>query len=215
MEYPHEQRRYKRCFHRVMSGVEKGGELRFMTLTSSPSSPVDIQRSWRKLCARMMRRKMITGYIKVTEKTKSGLLHLHVLFRGTYVAQAWLSETWKAIHGAEVVDIRRAYGKKGAAGYLAKYMSKAGERYSWSWGWVYRGFAGVWQRAKAVVRILKIRQPARVGEYYTALFRLWAGHLRAGTHPETFLGFLTGCLSRGIVRGSSVTQSENIPFATL
>lgn len=111
--------------------------------------------------------------------------------------QVWLSRVWKEVHGAEIVDIRKAFGKHGAAGYLAKYMSKAGERYSWSWGWVYRGFAGVWTRAKAIVMILRHRDPSRSADYYDSLFRLWKGHLRAGTHPETFLGFLTGSLDRG------------------
>lgn len=197
-EERNEVRKYKRCFHRVMSGIEKGGSLRFLTLTSSPSSPLDIQRSWRKLYMRMSRRGMISGYIKVTETTRSGLLHLHILFRGSFVAQTWLSAAWMKVHGAEVVDIRKAYGKRGAAGYLAKYMSKAGERYSWSWGWVYRGFAGVWQRAKQIVRILRTRDPGR--DVWGSLFRLWRGHLRAGTHPETFLGFLTGCLDRRRMR---------------
>lgn len=192
----HERRKYKRCFQRVMCGVEKGGELRFLTLTSSPSSPTDIQRSWRKLYMRMLRRGMITGYIKVTERTKTGLLHLHVLFRGTFVAQAWLSAEWTKIHAAEVVDIRKAYGRTGAARYLAKYMSKAGERYSWSWGWVYRGFAGVWQRAKAQICRLVRKVPDRTGEWWDTLFRLWRGHLRSGTHPETFLGFLAGTVDR-------------------
>lgn len=189
-----ELRRYKRCFHRVMSGIERGGQLRFLTLTSSPESPTDIQRSWRKLAARMQRRRMLAGYIKVTELTRSGLLHLHVLFRGSYVEQAWLSRVWLEIHRAPVVDIRKAFGTTGAAGYLAKYMSKAGERYSWSWSWVYKGFAGIWQRAKQIVRIMRHRHPDR--DCWGALFRLWRGHVRRGTHPETFLGFLTGCLDR-------------------
>lgn len=196
MQSNHENRRYKRCFHRVMSGIEKGGELRFLTLTSSPSSPVDIQRSWRKLQMRMQRRHLITGYIKVTERTKAGLLHLHVLFRGSYVAQEWISKVWKAIHGAEIVDIRKAYGKTGAASYLAKYMSKAGERYSWSWGWVYRGFAGTWSRAKQILRRLRIRAPARLADAWQAFYSLWRGHLRSGSHPETFLGFLAGTVDR-------------------
>lgn len=208
MEWSPESRRYKRCFHRVMSGVEKGGSLRFLTLTSSPCSPVDIQRSWRCLYMRLKRRGVITGYIKVTERTRSGLLHLHVLFRGSFVAQTYLSMVWKQIHAAEVVDIRRAYGKHGVARYLAKYMSKAGERYSWSWEWVYRGFAGVWGRAKSVVRKMGRRQPSRLGEFYSALFRLWRGHLRAGTHPETFLGFLTGTAEGCILQGHSVEVAE-------
>ncbi len=195
MEDRNELRKYKRCFHRVMSGIEKGGSLRFLTLTSSPASPLDIQRSWRRLYGRLSRRKLIDGYIKVTEQTKSGLLHLHVLFRGSFIAQAWLSKIWAEVHGAEVVDIRKAYGKKGAAAYLAKYMSKAGERYSWSWRWVYRGFAGVWSRAKQQMHRLALRcDKSVISEAWGSMFRLWRGHLKAGTHPETFLGFLTGCV---------------------
>lgn len=194
MENTHELRKYKRCFHRVMSGVEKGGELRFLTLTSTPSSPVDIQRSWRKLYMRLARRGLITGYIKVTERTKAGLLHLHVLFRGSFVAQAYLSQVWKQIHGAEIVDIRKAYGKTGVASYLAKYMSKAGERYSWSWGWVYRGFSGVWIRAKQILRRVRIRAPSRSVDAWQQFYRLWRSHLRSGSHPEAFLGFLAGCV---------------------
>lgn len=192
----HDHRKYKRCFHRVMSGIEKGGELRFLTLTSSPSSPADIQRSWRRLYGRMLRRRMITGYIKVTETTKSGLKHLHILFRGSFVAQAWLSQVWREIHGAEVVDVRKAYGKTGAAAYLAKYMSKAGEKYSWSWGWVYRGFAGIWARARLELRRLKVRCPHRLADAWWQFFRLWRGHLRSGSNPESFLGFLAGTIDR-------------------
>lgn len=203
MDEQHERRRYRRCFQRVMSGIEKGGKLRFLTLTSSPASPVDIQRSWRKLYGRMRRRNLITGYIKVTERTKSGLLHLHVLFRGSFVAQEWLSRVWKEIHGAEIVDIRMAYGRTGAAGYLAKYMSKAGERYSWSWEWVYRGFTKTWLAAKRVLTILRHRAPARAGEFYGAFFRLWRGHVRALTPPDLFLGLLTRSLDRVRMQPSS------------
>lgn len=139
----------RRCYHRVMSGLEKGGSLRFLTLTSAPGSPVDIQRSWRALYMRMQRRGLIHGYIKVNELTVAGRLHLHVLFRGKYIAQRLLSSWWSEIHGAPVVDIRswRPFrGKKAIASYMAKYMSKENAgRYSWSWGWVWRGFARDWR----------------------------------------------------------------------
>lgn len=196
MDATHADRRYKRCFHRVMSGIEKGGNLRFLTLTSSPSSPLDIQRSWRRLYMRLKRRGLICGYVKVTERTKSGLLHLHILFRGSFLEQVWLSRLWKEIHGAEIVDIRKAFGKHGAAGYLAKYMAKADERYSWSWEWVYRGFAGTWEKAKAIVRRLKVRCPDKLSEAYQSLFVLWRGHCKCRSHPETFLGFLAGSVDR-------------------
>lgn len=138
----------RRCYHRVMSGLERGGSLRFLTLTSSVESPDDIQRSWRALYMRMLRRGLITGYIKVPETTKSGRLHYHILFRGSYISQRLLSRWWSDIHQAPIVDIRSFVpfkGKKPVASYMAKYMSKeSAGRYSWSWGWVWRGFCRHW-----------------------------------------------------------------------
>jgi len=97
---------------------------------------------------RLVRRGLISGYIKVPELTKEGRLHLHILYRGSYVSQKLLSVWWSQIHQSQVVDIRmwRPYrGKKPTASYMAKYMSKeSAGRYSWSWGWVWRGFAGHW-----------------------------------------------------------------------
>ena len=138
----------KRCYHRVMSGLERGGEIRMLTLTSSEEAPDDIQRSWRALNMRMRRRGLIDGYIKVPEFTKAGRLHLHILFRGRYVSQLLISKWWEEIHKSRIVDIRFVKlnrGKHKIAGYMAKYMSKelAG-RYSWSWGWVWRGFCKHW-----------------------------------------------------------------------
>ncbi len=131
-----------------MSGLERGGSLRFLTLTSSLDAPADIQRSWRALYMRMLRRGLISGYIKVPELTKAGKAHLHILFRGKYIAQKLISQWWAEIHKSGVVDIRafRPYGgKRRVANYMAKYMSKeSAGRYSWSWGWVWRGFAGHW-----------------------------------------------------------------------
>lgn len=146
----------RRCWHRVMSGIERGGQLRFLTLTSTPDSPPDIQRSWRKLHMRLRRRGLVQGYIRVTETTESGLLHLHILFRGSYISQRWISATWKEIHGAPIVDIRPfrlSTNPKKTANYMAKYMSKdSASRYSWSWGWVWRGFCRHWLILKRRVR---------------------------------------------------------------
>jgi hypothetical protein len=131
-----------------MSGLERGGNFRFLTLTSAPESSRRIQDSWRALQMRMIRRGLLQGYIKVPEYTKSGLVHLHVLFRGNYVAQRLISTWWKEIHGASVVDIRflrLGQRRRGVASYMAKYMSKeAAGRYSWSWGWVWKGFCRDW-----------------------------------------------------------------------
>lgn len=142
----------RRCYHRVISGIERGGSLKFLTLTSSPTSPHDIQKSWHTLKARLDRRSLIKGYIKVPEHTKLGFWHLHVLFRGSYIEQQLIGEWWKQIHGAPIVDIRpikHIRTNSRIAGYMAKYMCKENAgRYSWSWGWVWRGFSRDWQWLK-------------------------------------------------------------------
>jgi len=145
----------RRCYHRVLSGVERGGTLRFLTLTSSNESPDTCQRSFRALYMRLKRRNLIQGYIKVPEMSKNGKQHLHVLFRGSYLEQSLISNWWQEIHHAKVVDIRKVkYGRdrKAVAAYMAKYMSKESlYRYSWSWGWVWRGFVKDWKRLKKLV----------------------------------------------------------------
>lgn len=107
---------------------------------------------------RLQRRGLIDSYVKVTEMTKKGKQHLHVLFRGKYIAQAMLSEMWQEIHKAKVVDIRRAgqkWSNSQMAHEMAKYMSKdSAMRYSWSWAWVWRGFVKDWDMLKRRIRVL-------------------------------------------------------------
>ena len=146
----------RRCYHRVISGIERGGELRFLTLTSSNESPDTCQRSFRALYMRLKRRDLIQGYIKVPERSKNGKQHLHVLFRGKYIEQAMISSWWQEIHKAKVVDIRRA-GKgrspRGLAADMASYMTKENHfRYSWNWDWVWRGFVKDYQRLKKLYK---------------------------------------------------------------
>jgi len=137
----------RRCYHRVISGIERGGALRFITLTSSRLSPAGsegLQRSWRKLYMRLKRRGLLIDYIRVPEVGKGGMLHLHVIFRGSYIHQRLLSRYWEEIHTSPIVDIR-AVRKDRLASYMAKYMSKEGcGHYSWSWGWVWKGFCRDW-----------------------------------------------------------------------
>jgi hypothetical protein len=97
---------------------------------------------------RLQRRGLVRGYVRVPEVgADSGMLHLHVLFRGSYIDQAYLSAQWQEIHNAPVVDIRKRRNE--TASYMAKYMSKEGAgQYSWSWGWVWQGFCRDWQTYK-------------------------------------------------------------------
>jgi hypothetical protein len=178
----------RRCFHRVLSGVQRGGELRFLTLTSSNQSPDTCQRSFRALYMRLKRRGLIEGYIKVPERSKNGKQHLHVLFRGKYIAQALISEWWQELHQAKVVDIRKVglkRSKRGIALYLVKYMSKENPfRYSWNWEWVWRGFVKDWNDLKRHWRNFET-----YGEYrpFSWLINQWRCWLVVGKRP-IFMG---------------------------
>lgn len=185
--------KHRRCFHRIMSGLELGGELRFLTLTSSPDAPCDIQRSWRKLYMRLKRRGLISGYIKVPEQTKSGLQHIHIIYRGCYISQAYVSAMWQKIHKSKVVDIRmvKLSGTKAkVANYLAKYMSKeSAGRYSWSWYWVWPGFCRHWQLYKSWYTHHLINNG--IGTFATLLrgWRWWL-HERLVLHiPHMLMGY--------------------------
>lgn len=143
----------KRCYHRVISGLKRGGRIRFLTLTSSDAAPADIQRSWRCLYMRCLRRGLIVGYIKVPETDENQRNHIHILFRGSFIAQQWLKAQWKQIHNSDIVDIRMvkmSSNPRRVAGYMAKYMAKeSAGRYSWSWGWVWKGFCRDWANYKS------------------------------------------------------------------
>lgn len=168
-----------------MSGLERGGSLRFLTLTSSPESPPTCQRDFRCLYMRLKRLGLIKGYIKVPEYTKSGLQHLHIIFRGSYVEQALISRLWYKLHRAKVVDIRavRPFSGKGAiASEMAKYMVKSNAgRYSWNWAWVWRGFVKDWTRLKRLWRYLN----ASAANYpFQALIKWWRLWLQGFFIPD-------------------------------
>lgn len=175
----------KRCYHRVISGIERGGRLRFLTLTSSDAAPEDIQRSWRKLYMRLKRRGLLDGYIKVVEQAPDGRKHLHILIRGPFIKQAIIKAMWNDIHRSSIVDIRLLKPRRTPAmmaSYMAKYMSKehAG-RYSWSWPWVWRGFVRHWTILKRYVRWCYYDQDVNP---MTIVFQLWKWYLKTGNQPD-------------------------------
>lgn len=175
----------RRCYHRVISGIERGGRLRFLTLTASNQSPDTAQRSFRALYMRLRRRGLVKGYIKVPELSKNGKQHLHVLFRGEYIEQALISHWWQEIHHAKVVDIRAVgyhRSKKGLASYMAKYLSKENlYRYSWNWEWVWRGFVRDWTALKRRFRQL---EDAGFGYIFNLVLRCWRRWLHGLWQPD-------------------------------
>lgn len=134
---------------------------------------------------RLRRRNLYAGYIRVQEYTKAGKKHLHIILRGKYIEQSYLSAAWSEIHGASVVDIRKVKNlnsKGDIAGYLAKYIGKEScGHLSWSWGWVWRGFCRDWSKLKKEFNLHeKYYGPLGYG-VLLAGWRLW---LHSGVSPD-------------------------------
>ncbi len=165
-------------YHRVMSGLEKGGRLRLITLTTARQEDnSDFQRHFRTLRMRLLRRGLLVDYIRCREMTKSGLRHEHILFRGSYIDQAYLAHLWEGIHGAPIADIRGVYGKNRLASYLAKYAAKeVAARTAYSWGWVWRGFAKSWTLVKKV--------GWRWGYSFDEVLTFWRRCIRLNMKPD-------------------------------
>lgn len=105
----------------------------FITLTCKPDqyrtydeAARDMKRAFVALRKALAREKGITKlpFIAVFEKTKLGWPHLHLLVRAPWIDQRWLSDTWKRLCGAFVVDIRKVQDNGRAARYVSKYLGK-------------------------------------------------------------------------------------------
>ncbi len=153
-----------------------------MTLTSSPISPKDIHRSFRTFVKRVRRKHGSFEYIAVKELTKTGLAHLHILYRGAFMPQAWISTTWQEVHQARITYVEEVRGNlKQVSNYLAKYIVSEGERFWWSWNWVYRGFVRDW---KAICKENGYRMQDAIDAWRARLWRLaiagWQTELDGG-----------------------------------
>lgn len=132
--------------------AKSGRPDRFVTLTSNPRvgvSPADraarLARAWRVVLARA--RRQWPGrrweYLAVFEATKRGEPHLHVLVRGPFLPQRWLSEQMRDVAEAPIVDIRQVKSVRQAAAYVAKYIGKAPHRFATCKRyWHTRGWSG-------------------------------------------------------------------------
>ncbi len=144
-----------------------GFQVAFVTLTSAPASdPARIVAHHKELIRRVGRRFGFTDiqhFWVESVGSEHGMVHLHCLWayhgeRSFYVPQAWLSETWEAIHGAKVVDIRRVRGGKGSCRRTARYLVQyaAGQacvrRYAYSWWKFPVALASGWEALKRLAR---------------------------------------------------------------
>lgn len=109
---------------------------------------LDIHRSFRALKERLRRRWGRFEYMGVRE-VKGDRQHLHLVFRGEFMAQVQLSAMWADIHRSPVVDIRAVWSQRGGARYMAKYLAKSvANRYWASYRWVFEGWVGWSRRVK-------------------------------------------------------------------
>jgi hypothetical protein len=100
-------------------GKSRRERLRFVTLTSSPEAKGrDLNADFRALKMRILRRfRFKMKYWKIRTNEGNGVLH--IVFRGKYVPQKWLSDQWADIHKSPVVDIRSLYEiRKGLEGVV-------------------------------------------------------------------------------------------------
>jgi len=134
---------------------------------------------------RLKRRGLFLDYIRCAEYTKSGLRHEHILFRGSYIEQQFLSKLWEGIHGSKIVDIRIARNRKRLANYLASYLAKerAG-RIAYSWSWLWRGFAKSWTLIKRIAY--------RDNIDFEQVLTFWNYCCRMVWRPDEYLKFCEG-----------------------
>jgi hypothetical protein len=70
-------------------------------------------------------------YLRVTEVTKAGYPHYHLLVRSGYLPHQVVKNIWEAMTGATVVDLRPVTKTFGAYNYLTKYLTKM-HRLEWT-----------------------------------------------------------------------------------
>lgn len=103
-----------------------------MTLRADASAAPEEQlrkanKAWSILWRRYRRKygDRAAGYAKIVELTKAGTPHLHIIANVPYIHHTALSAAWRELTGSFIVDIRKVEQRKGIAGYLTSYLTKA------------------------------------------------------------------------------------------
>lgn len=63
-------------------------------------------------------------YLRVTELTRGGWPHYHMMVRSPYISHAWLKAAWQKLTGAIIVDVRQVKDHFNSFTYLVKYLTK-------------------------------------------------------------------------------------------
>lgn len=118
--------------------TEKAKPNRLLTLTVDPSfydNPRHAFDETRRKVPELMRflRKRFGNveYLRVTELTKRGWPHYHLLLRSPYLPHEVVKRKWQELTGALIVDLRPVKDKLNTYSYLVKYLSKM-HRIGWT-----------------------------------------------------------------------------------
>ena len=116
---------------RTIQQIVSGSPERFITLTCNPAKAGTkakalsiMKKGFTKLIAEIKKEFKTIEYAMFWETTKKGWPHIHVAQRGTYIPHSWLKATWSRLTGAYIVHITKVTSERGAAFYMAKYLTK-------------------------------------------------------------------------------------------
>lgn len=117
---------------KLIKQIEANRPERFITLTckrqmlETPLMCYDRHRGQiRKLFDKVRRKFGPCEYAVFCELHHSGFPHWHILQRGAFIPQRWLSAEWEKMTGSRIVDIRRCGDSREAARYVTKYVTKS------------------------------------------------------------------------------------------
>lgn len=122
----------------LQSQCINGKPNRFLTITcragqfgSKEANAAAIAKAWRTVVQRWRRQEKWhkCQYICVFEPHISGWPHLHILYRGHWMRQQWLSDQMNALLNSPRVHISAIHNSKQAAFYVAKYFSKGPQKF--------------------------------------------------------------------------------------
>jgi len=117
----------------LLAQAASGQATRFITLTVNPRTYSDPEERLRKLAwawrtiiktVRYDHPGEEVEYFAVVEATLAGEPHLHILFRGPYLDQDWLSNQMERLIDAPIVWIKKIDDPKAIVKYIGKYITK-------------------------------------------------------------------------------------------
>lgn len=111
---------------------------KLLTLTVNPACHDNPELAWIKtaplvpeLIRALRKRFGSIEYLRVCEQTEKGWPHYHCMLRSAYLPQPVIKSIWRALTGAEIVDIREVNQFFNSFQYLVKYLTKL-RRIEWT-----------------------------------------------------------------------------------